>query len=350
MEPLNLNGRLVSPAHPPYVIAEIGANHNGDMQLCRRLIDAAKSAGADAVKFQSWTPSSLISKAEYQRNTTYSDTKKHFGSLEEMVEKYQLDNAMHQEAAAYCNEVGIHFMSTPFSPREVDLLHALDVPAIKVASMDINHPLLLEAIANTGRPVILSTGMSDLAEITRAINTVRKAGAEQIALLHCISIYPPAPDTIHLRNIPMLEEAFGIPIGFSDHTLGTAVPLASVAMGACIIEKHFTLDKDLPGWDHAISADPEEMAALCAQAREVHLALGDTRRSVSKAELAKRKAFRRRVVLARDVPSGHILTLDDLDFKRPGTGIHPDEYAYVVGRQVREALPADHELEWSDLK
>ena len=349
MEKLSLGGRLVGPGEPPYIIAEIGSNHNGDMDLCRRLIDSAKSCGADAVKFQSWSESSLVSKAEYERNTSYSDKKKHFGSLAEMVSKYQLTPEQHREIAEYCQKSDITFLSSCFSPEEVDLLDELNVPAFKVASMDINNLALLRYVAARKRGVILSTGMATLGEIEQAIQTLRDGGSGPIALLHCISIYPPAMETIHLRNIHALQSAFDVPVGFSDHSIGTSISLAAIAVGACIIEKHFTLDKDLPGWDHAISADPSELTTIAAEGHNVFLALGSTVRTVTLAEMEKRKKFRRRAILARPVKTGEIIRPGDLKFLRPGTGIGPDEMRYVVGRTVRTNLEEDHELEWSDL-
>jgi N,N'-diacetyllegionaminate synthase len=349
VQPINLNGRLVGPGHPPYIIAEIGSNYNGDMTLCKHMIDEAKKCGADAVKFQSWSKNSLISKAEYARNTTYADTHRHFGSLEAMVEKYQFTEAQHHEVAAYCKEIGIHFMSSAFAPEEVDLLASMDTPAIKVASMDVNHLPLLAHMAKSGKPIILSTGMASLDEIATAMNVLKDNGAKEISLLHCISIYPPEYGDIHLNNIRMLEETFGVPVGFSDHSVGTAIPLAAIALGACIIEKHFTTNKEMEGWDHWISADPAEMEVICREGKNIFTALGSYPRIVSEAELAKRSKFRRRVVLRRAVKAGEVLKLEDLDFKRPGTGIHPNEYPYVVGRKANKDLEADAELEWSDL-
>lgn len=349
MEKLNLDGRMVGPGEPPYIIAEIGANHNGDMDLCRRLIDSAKSCGADAVKFQSWSPSSIVSKHEYERNTSYSDRKKHFGSLAEMVEKYQLTPRQHREIAEYCRKHGITFLSSCFSPEEVDLLDELNVPAFKIASMDINNLALLRYVAARKRGVVLSTGMSTLGEIEQAIQTLHDGGSGPIALLHCISIYPPATETIHLRNIATLQTAFDVPVGFSDHSIGTFIPLAAIAVGACIIEKHFTLDKDLPGWDHAISADPGELAIIAGEGRNIFLALGSTVRTITLAELEKRAKFRRRAILARPMKAGETVNSSDLKFLRPGTGIRPDEISYVVGRTVKSDLEADHELVWSDL-
>lgn len=346
---LNLNGRSIGLGEPPYFIAEIGSNHNGDMRLCKKLIDSAKSCGVDAVKFQSWSKSSLISRADYARNTQYADKKGHFGTLEEMVERYQLTPKQHREVASYCRTKGIVFLSSCFSSEEVDLLESLDVPGFKIASMDINHLPFLEYVASKGRPVVLSTGMATLGEIEKALLILQRGGSGPVALLHCVSIYPPVYDTINLRNIATLQQAFDVPVGFSDHTLGTAIPLAAIACGACIIEKHFTLDKDMEGWDHATSADPPEMKVIVREGRNVFAALGSTVRTVSKAEVEKRKKFRRRLVVKHAMKKGEKLQLKDIEFKRPGTGIHPDELAYVVGRSLARDVAPDDELEWSDL-
>ena len=340
----------IGPGHPPYIIAEVGSNHNGDMNLCRQLIDAAAEAGAHAVKFQSWTDTSLIAEEEYQRNTEYSDKKKHFGSLREMVTAYQLTTDQHREAHAHCQARGIAFCSTPFSVPEVDLLEELDVPFFKIASMDVVHLPLLKYVARKQRPVVISTGMATLAEVEQAVETVRAEGNEQIVLLHCVSIYPPEYDTIHLRNMATLQEAFDVPVGFSDHTLGTAIPLAAIAIGACIIEKHFTLDQDMAGWDHAISANPEQMRTIVAEGKNIQIALGENRRTVSAAELEKRKKFRRSLVARRKLERGHVLTEADLDAKRPGTGIAPNEINYVIGRRLASDVVADQVLHWNNLQ
>jgi len=350
MEKLNIEGRWVGVGEPPYLIAEIGSNHNGDMDLCRRLIDAAHASGAGAVKFQSWSKRSLISKAEYGRKTSYSDKKKHFGSLEEMVEKYQLTPEQHSEVVRYCRSKGIAFLSSCFSPEEVDLLDSLDVAAFKVASMDINHLPLLEYAASKNKPIILSTGMATLGEIERAVNLLKSGGSGPVALLHCISIYPPEYSSIHLRNMAALQQAFDVPVGFSDHTLGTAIPLAAIALGACIIEKHFTLDKGMEGWDHTISADPAELRTIASEGLHVFEALGNAVRTMSSSETEKRKVFRRRMVLKRSMKEGETLGANDVDFKRPGTGIHPDEMGYVIGRALKRDLQEEGELEWSDLR
>lgn len=349
MDCLDVAGRRIGPELSPYIIAEVGANHNGDMVLCRKLIDAAKAAGADAVKFQSWTADSLISKAEYGRNRKYDDAKRHFGSLLEMVERFKLTPEQHREIAAYCTTAGVTFLSTGFSPAEVDLLDDLGVPCFKVASMDVNHLPLLRHVGSKGRPVILSTGMATLGEIERAIDTLRGTGAGSICLLHCLSLYPPDYRLVNLRNIATLKAAFGVPVGFSDHTIGTAIPLAAIVAGACVIEKHFTLDRNLDGWDHWVSATPEELAVIVREGRNIVEAMGSGERRLSAEEWEKRRTFRRRVVLKCGLQAGAVLGWDDLDYKRPGTGIHPDEARFVVGRTLRVDTEDDHELEWTDL-
>ncbi len=349
MQTVKLGNVEVGSGNPPYIIAEVGSNHNGDMDLCFQLIDAAADAGAHAVKFQSWTDKSLIAEEEYERNTEYSDKKKHFGSLRDMVTAYQLTADQHKQAHARCIEKGIAFCSTPFSSEEVDLLESLDVPFFKIASMDVVHLPLLRYVARKRRPVMISTGMCTLGEVEQAVETVRAEGNDQIVLLHCISIYPPEYDTIHLRNMDTLQRAFDCPVGFSDHTLGTAIPLAAIALGACVIEKHFTLDQDMAGWDHAISANPEQMRTIVTEGKNIVTALGSGRRTVSEAEMEKRKKFRRSLVARQSLSKGHVLTESDFDAKRPGTGVSPDQMQYIVGRALATDLAQDQVLRWSHL-
>jgi len=342
----NLAGRTIGPDHPPFIIAEIGANHNGDMGLCRKLIDAAKACGADAVKFQSWSKDSLISRAEYERQAKLQAGPGE--TLAETVARLQLSAEQHAEIAHYCRNRRIIFLSTCFSAQEADLLEKLEVPAFKIASMDANNLPLLAYVARKGRPVILSTGMAFLGEIERAVGALQANGAASIALLHCVAVYPPAYEAVNLRNLATLRAAFGLPVGFSDHTQGIAVPLAATALGACIIEKHFTLDKCLEGWDHAISADPAALKVIVEESRHVFAALGSTVRTLGEAELSQRKSMRRSAVLRRSVKKGEKVRAEDLDFKRPGTGIHPDELPYVVGRTWARDLKAEEEVSWPD--
>lgn len=335
----------------PYIIAEIGANHNGDMELAKKMIDSAVECGANAVKFQSWTNKSLIAQTEYDNNQKYDDSpKKHFGSLREMVDKYYLREEQHYLLKEYCDLKKIDFCSTPFSEEEVDLLSKIGVPFFKIASMDINNLRLLRYIAQKGKPVILSTGMSTISEIELAVRTIEDTGNTEIVILHCISIYPPDAKDIHLNNITLLQKLFpNYPIGFSDHTIGVSVPIAAVALGSAVIEKHFTTDKELPGWDHEVSADPSEMSFIVEQSMIVNEALGSFERIVSVAEQSKKSKFRRSIVLTRDIKAGEVITERDITFKRPGTHIRPDEENYVIGRKVNRDMYEDDLIDWADI-
>lgn len=347
----NSSNSIIENFQTPYIIAEIGANHNGDMDLARKMIDSAVDCGVDAVKFQSWSPKTLISKEEYDRNQSYDDSpKKHFGSLKEMVEKYYLREDQHYELKDYCDSKGVDFSSSPFSSSEVKLLNDIGVPFMKIASMDINNFELLESIAEVKKPVILSTGMSSLSEIDKAIEFLNQRDCYEIILLHCISIYPPEYQDIHLRNITMLQKTFDLPVGFSDHTIGYSIPLASVALGACVIEKHFTIDKNLPGWDHEISADPTEMKIICEQSKNIALSIGSYKRTVSEAEEQKKKKFRRSLVVTQSLSAGHTLIASDLTSKRPGTGLSPDLRETLIGRELKNDISEDSIITWDDIK
>jgi N-acetylneuraminate synthase len=350
MKSVHFGSVEVGKQNPPYIIAEIGSNHNGDMDLCKRMVDRAADVGAHAVKLQSWTEKTLISEEEYASNRFFSDKKKHFGTLREMVRAYQFTPEQHYEIKAHCERKKIDFCSSVFSAQEADLLEELDVPFFKIASMDVVHLELLKYVARKKRPMVISTGMSTLSEIEQAVETVRCEGNNDIVLLHCISIYPPQHDTIHLRNMDTLRRAFETPVGFSDHSLGTAIPLAAIALGACVIEQHFTLDKDMEGWDHDISADPDEMEEIVREGTNVFQALGSYRRIVSEAELEKRRKFRRSLVAKHELVQGHVLRKEDLDAKRPGTGIAPDESPYVIGRRLNRNITADQVIYWDYLE
>ena len=266
-----------------------------------------------------------------------------------MAEKYYLREEQHFELKKYCDNIGIEFSSTPFTKKEVDLLIKLDVPFLKVASMDINNLELLKHIAKQQKPIILSTGMSTLGEIERAVKIIEDQKNNQIVILHCISIYPPKYEIFNLHNIKMLQEVFKYPIGFSDHSIGISVPIASAALGVCLIEKHFTLDKDLPGWDHEISADPVELEKICKETKNITKSLGNYNRTLSNEEIDKIKIFRRSIVIKNGMQAGEKIKLEDLDYKRPGTGIKPDEAKYVIGRKLKKNKNYDELLYWEDL-
>jgi N,N'-diacetyllegionaminate synthase len=336
---LTLAGTAVGTGHAPYVIAEIGANHNGDMGLAHEMIDAAAEAGANAAKFQSWSADSLISKPLFAK----------VPGLLEQATRYALSPEEHLELRDYCLEKGITFFSTPFSNSEADMLVDMDVPFFKVASMDTIHLDFLRHLAAKQRPIVLSTGMSTLGEVEKAVDTIRSEGNEQLALLHCVAVYPPEIQTVNLHNIRTLSEQFEVPIGFSDHTIGIGSAIAAIALGASIIEKHFTLDKTLEGWDHAVSADPTELALIVQEGRAAQRALGSSRRVLGEAEIAMAAGMRRSVILKHSMRSGETVQYDDLVFKRPGTGIRPDELDRVIGRKLVADVGEEELLSWQDL-
>lgn len=346
-------GRGPTPGTPPYIIAEVGANHNGDMDLARELIREAYRAGCDCVKFQSWTAGTIFSRQVYEDNYFLGDDYR--GSrgldLKGTVEKFSLSPDQLAALAGYCREVGIDFASTPFSRAEVDhLVGPLGAGFVKVASMDLTNIPLLVYVAGKGLPVVLSTGMGTVREVDQAVRAIERAGNREITLLHCVSSYPPADKDVNLRNMDMLRDRYApLAVGFSDHTLGTAIPLAAAARGATVIEKHFTLDKDMPGWDHKVSATPGEMRELVTGARRVSAALGSYTRRVSRDEQDKVTAFRRSIVAARDIPAGKEITAGDLDAKRPGTGICPRHTGAVIGKKAARPILYDEIIKWGDI-
>lgn len=342
---MKIKDRIIANFGAPYIIAELGANHNGDLTLARQLIDEAKAAGCHCVKFQSWSKDSIFAKKVYQDNYFLNDDYRNRTdfTLEEIVEAFSISEQELLDMRNYCLEVGIDFTSTPFSDGEVDfLVDVLNAPFVKIASMDLNNYPFLEYVARKNRPIMLSTGLSTLAEVDRAVATIEATGNRQIVLLHCISVYPPVDAEINLNNIDMLRDNYPeYPVGFSDHSIGVEIPLASVAKGACVIEKHFTLDKSMFGWDHKVSATREEMAQIVSGSVRIHDALGSYRRVVSEAEKLKIPAFRRSVVSARAIPAGTVIQREDLLLKRPGTGIEPGDINFIIGKPAKRDIEAD---------
>ena len=335
----------------PYVIAEIGSNHNGDIELAKKLIRLAKEAGADCVKFQSWSKETIFSNKVYQSNYFLADDYRNRSdyTLEAIVEAYSVSENELLELKNLADEIGIDCSSTPFSKKEVDfLVNEMKTPFIKVASMDLNNYPFLDYIAKKNLPIVISTGLSSLDEIERAIQTIESAGNNQICILHCISIYPPDDNQVNLRNIQTLQSLYPYPIGFSDHTIGTSIPLASVALGACLIEKHFTLDKNMEGWDHKVSADFNELKGICSQSARISDALGSTRITAQENQ-EKKDAFRRSIVTTRSISIGEIIGIGDIDFKRPGEGLSPGEMKYVVGKAAKRDLEKDSIIYLEDI-
>jgi N-acetylneuraminate synthase len=330
------------------IIAEAGVNHNGSLDLAVQLVEAAKASGADAVKFQTFRAERLATpsahKAAYQDRTT-AKTESQF----EMLKRLELDAAAHQRLIAHCREIGIQFLSSPFDAPSADLLAALDVPVFKVPSGEITNLPFLARLARKGRPLILSTGMSTLGEVEEAVAVLRAAGATQLTLLHCVTEYPAPYAEVNLRAMQTLRTAFGLPVGYSDHTLGIEIAVAAVALGAEVIEKHFTLDRALPGPDHAASLEPSELRQMVAAIRHVEVALGSGIKAPAPCEVPNISVARKSVVAARALPAGHQLAAEDLDVKRPGTGIAPKLLPALIGRTLRAAVAEDEILKWDHL-
>jgi N,N'-diacetyllegionaminate synthase len=331
-----------------FIIAEAGVNHNGSLDLALQLVDAAKASGADAVKFQTFRADLLATrsahKAAYQERTT--------GRAEsqfEMLQRLELDAASHRRLIDHCREIGIQFLSSPFDIQSADLLATLDVPLYKVPSGEITNLPFLEHLARKGRPLILSTGMSTLGEVEEAVKAMQSAGASQLTLLHCVTEYPAPYAEVNLRAMQTLKSAFGLPVGYSDHTPGVEIAIAAAALGAEVIEKHFTLDRSLPGPDHAASLEPVELQQMVASIRHVEAALGNGIKAPAPCELPNISVARKSVVAARSLSAGHRLATGDLDIKRPGNGLAPKLLSALIGRTLRAFVAKDEVISWDHL-
>jgi len=346
---IDIAGRKTGTGWPCFIIAEAGVNHNGSLEMAKRLVDAAVKAGADAVKFQTFKAEKVVSshapKAAYQKNTTDPAE-----SQLEMIRRLELPYEAFRELKVYCDQRGILFMSTPFDEDSADFLDSLDVPVFKVPSGEVtNHPFL-KHVAQKGKPLIMSTGMSYLSEVDEAFRVVWDAGNEQLVLLHCVSNYPADPADVNLRAIQTMSAAFQVPVGYSDHTLGIEIPLAAVALGACVIEKHFTLDRDLSGPDHRASLEPAELKAMVDGIRSIEQALGNGRKIPASSEDDTRRVARRSLALKEDLPQGVLLQASMLTALRPASGISPNLVSHVVGREAARQLRAGAILQWGDFR
>lgn len=348
MKPVRIGTRKIGPGHPCYIIAEAGVNHNGDVSRAKKMIRAAKNAGADAVKFQTFRAANLVTrsakKAAYQCRTTDPGEAQY-----QMLKKLELSAGEFGQLAAYAGRAGIEFLSSPFDRGSVDLLESLNVAAYKIPSGELTNIPLLRYIAGCKKPVILSTGMAGMDEIREALATLSGAGVREIVLLHCITSYPAPPETLNLRMIPTLRETFGVPVGFSDHSEGILGSLLARALGACLIEKHFTLDRALPGPDHAASLEPAELAGLVRQVQTTDRILGSGERVIGRTEAAIKKVARKSLVAETDIKKGSELTEDKVGIKRPGTGIAPKFISEVVGRTACRNIRKDSVITWDML-
>lgn len=341
---IEINGRMIGPAHPPYVICEISANHNGDLQRMLELVDAAAETGCDAIKIQTYTPDTMTIKsdrAEFRIEGGLWDGRTLYDLYSEAQTPYEWHDAIFERARAR----GTTLISTPFDSTAVDLLASLDAPAYKIASFELTDLSLIANVASKGRPMIMSTGLANLSEIDDAVRTARQNGCDDILLLHCVSSYPAPDSDTNLRTIPALAQTFGPLVGLSDHTHGHAVAVASVALGACAIEKHFTLARSDGGPDSAFSLEPDEFASLCSASRQAWDALGQVSFDLVGQEKVNIQ-FRRSLFAVRNIAAGEVIDETAVRIVRPGHGLEPKYLSMVLGRTARRAIAEGEPIQW----
>lgn len=339
---------LVTPESPCFIIAEAGVNHNGDLALAKQLVLAAKEAGADAVKFQTFHAKHLVTadapQADYQARNS-GKTESQF----DMLKRLELPLEAFAELSRYCRELGIMFMSTAFDEESADFLAGLGMSIFKIPSGELTNIPLLQHIARFGKPMIVSTGMGTIEEIKEAVEAIQAAGNDDITVLHCVTDYPTPPEQVNLRAMHVIQAALGVPIGYSDHSMGIEASVIAVAAGAKVIEKHFTLDCNLPGPDHKASLEPKDLGEMVKGIRKVEVLLGSGKKQPNEAELAVAKIVRRSVVAARDLRVGDTITSDMVLLRRPGTGIEPARIGEVIGRTLSRDVKEGVLLSWDDL-
>lgn len=348
MNDIKLGSRCIGEGHPCFIIAEAGVNHNGDIALAKKLIDIAADSNADAVKFQTFKADKIVSesaeKAEYQKCKTKENESQY-----QMLKKLELLESDFKELKAYAETKNILFLSTPFDKESADFLDNIGVPLFKIASGEITNLPFLQHIAKKKKPVILSTGMATLGEIEEALDTLIKEGLENIILLHCITSYPAKMKDANLKVMETLRSSFKLPVGLSDHTLGINVAVASRALNACVIEKHFTLDKKLPGPDHSASLEPAELKLLVEGIRDIEIALGDGIKKPTQEEENIKKFARKKIVAATDILKNTVITEEMVNIKRIGTeeGLLPKYLNTILGRKTRFDIKANSPITWT---
>jgi len=340
---------MITDADRCLVIAEAGVNHNGSLELAKQLVNAAVKADADAVKFQSFQAKHLACtqapKADYQLQTTLSGETQY-----EMLQKLEISKQFQNEISEYCHQEDIQFLSTPFDEESADIIDKIGVPVFKISSGEITNLPFLEYIASKNKPMILSTGMSYLSEIDRAVSTIYATGNHRLALMQCVSNYPADPGDVNLRAIRTMAENFNIPVGYSDHTPGIEIALAAVTLGACVVEKHFTLDQTLPGPDHKASLEPVELVAMVAGIRKIERAMGTGRKIPAQSEAENRTVIRRSLAAAVDIPPGAVLKPAMLKSLRPASGLSPVFMDHVNGCRAKRLLKSGEFIAWSDME
>jgi len=343
MREIALENRLIGDGKPCFVIAEIGINHNGDEALARRMVDAIADAGADCVKFQTFSAEEFMNGPDQQFEYV-SQGEVVRESMLAMFKRYELAADSFVRLFAHARARGLIPLSTPTDVQAAEMLDRIGVGAFKIGSDDLVYIPFLDFIARKGKPVILSTGMADGVDIERAVATLRAAGNDQIVILHCVSVYPTPTQDVNLLRIRTLRAQYPGPIGFSDHSAGIIAALGAVALGASVIEKHFTLDRSLPGPDHHFSADPAELKALVAGIRTLQAQMGSARLKPARGEPEMAAMARRSIVVKCDLSQGHVITAEDLAYRRPGTGLMPYERERIIGRRARAPIAANTQL------
>lgn len=340
--------RILPPGQVPYVVAEIGVNFNGDMELAKKSIDAAAAAGADAAKFQTFRAEEFMADTDtmYEYQNAGKTVRE---SMHDMFKRLELPKSWHQELRDYCKAQGIDFLSSAADTLSADLLVEVGVPIIKLASEDLINLPLIRHVAGLKVPVILSTGMADEREIDEALEALDSNGCPSVLVLHCVSLYPTLDEDANLLRITTLRERYGFPVGYSDHTIGADAAVAATALGAVFIEKHFTIDKTLHGPDHALSADPEELSGLVRRVKRVSVQMGTGVINPAGCEQAARLQFRRSIVASVNIATGTVITGDMLHLKRPGTGLHPRELGKIIGKRTRHAIGNNDRITFNDV-
>jgi len=345
---VRIGDRSVGEDAPVYIIAEAGSNHDRNLDQAKRLIDVAAAAGADAVKFQTFAADQIV--AETTTRAKYLDGLLPPGkTMSDLFRELELPRDWHGDLFRHATDVGLDFLSTPFDFEAVDLLDDLGVKAFKVASYELWHLPLIREIASRGKPIICSTGMANLADVQDAVDTVAATGNDQLILLHCVVNYPPPFADLNLRAIRTLREAFGVPVGYSDHSSGITAPIVATALGAAVIEKHFTLSRDLPGPDHRFAIEPDELTAMVRAIRDAKDALGTGIKRMAPAEADLYTTARRSLFAARDIPAGTVLGSEHVAILRPGTGIEVRDLEKVIGRTTRRPIARHEPLAWDML-
>jgi len=345
---VRIGDRSVGEDAPVYIIAEAGSNHDRNLDQAKRLIDVAAAAGADAVKFQTFAADQIV--AETTTRAKYLDGLLPPGkTMSDLFRELELPRDWHGDLFRHATDVGLDFLSTPFDFEAVDLLDDLGVKAFKVASYELWHLPLIREIASRGKPIICSTGMANLADVQDAVDTVAATGNDQLILLHCVVNYPPPFADLNLRAIRTLREAFGVPVGYSDHSSGITAPIVATALGAAVIEKHFTLSRDLPGPDHRFAIEPDELIAMVRAIRDAKDALGTGIKRMAPAEADLYTTARRSLFAARDIPAGTVLGSEHVAILRPGTGIEVRDLEKVIGRTTRRPIARHEPLAWDML-